>query len=85
VLPDGSTATLADARAAYADTWTRWADAAGGGCSATPSLRAMLADFDGTCLGWFAQRTALEHGADVVVMGHTHVPAAASPRGSCAT
>jgi hypothetical protein len=45
------------------------------------ALRATLADFDGTCLGWFAQRTALDRGAEVMVMGHTHVPAAGLDQG----
>lgn len=75
LLPDGGTATLAEARTVYADCWSDWSDAHGGGIvGQATALRAALADFDGTCLGWFAQRTALRHGADLVVMGHTHVP-----------
>ena len=75
VLPDGSTATLLDARAAYESTWTEWADANGGGVIGQSAAgRATLADFDGTYLGWFAQRMAFEHDCDLVVMGHTHVP-----------
>jgi UDP-2,3-diacylglucosamine pyrophosphatase LpxH len=82
VLPDGSTTTLAEARAVYADTWTRWADAAGGGVLGhAEALRATLADFDGTCLGWFAQRTVLRHDAQLMVMGHTHVPAVGLAQG----
>lgn len=75
VMPDGSTVTLGEARAEHADAWTEWATAAGGGVVGQASaLRATLADFDGTCLGWFAQRLALEHDAELVVMGHTHIP-----------
>ncbi|HWJ96711.1 MAG TPA: metallophosphoesterase [Acidimicrobiales bacterium] len=75
VMPDGSTATLLDARAAYEHTWTEWADANGGGIAGQSAAgRATLADFDGTYLGWFAQRMAFEHDCDLVVMGHTHVP-----------
>lgn len=75
VMPDGSTATLLDARSVYANTWTEWADAHGGGVIGQSAAgRATLADFDGTYLGWFAQRMAFEHGCDLVVMGHTHVP-----------
>ena len=74
-MPDGSTATLATAREAYVDCWSDWSDAHGGGIiGQSTALRAALADFDGSCLGWFAQRLALRHGADLVVMGHTHVP-----------
>ena len=75
VMPDGSTANLLDARTAYADCWTEWADAHGGGVVGQSAAgRATLADFDGTYLGWFAQRMAFEHDCDLVVMGHTHVP-----------
>jgi UDP-2,3-diacylglucosamine pyrophosphatase LpxH len=75
VLPDGSAATLLDARSAYEHTWTEWADAHGGGVAGQSAAgRAVLADFDGTYLGWFAQRMAFEHACDLVVMGHTHVP-----------
>lgn len=75
VMPDGSTANLLDARTAYADCWTEWADGHGGGIAGQSAAgRATLADFDGTYLGWFAQRMAFEHDCDLVVMGHTHVP-----------
>lgn len=75
VMPDGSTANLLDARAAYEHTWTEWADANGGGVAGQSAAgRATLADFDGSYLGWFAQRMAFEHACDLVVMGHTHVP-----------
>lgn len=75
VMPDGSTANLLDARAAYANAWTEWAEAHGGGLTGQSAAgRATLADFDGTYLGWFAQRMAFEHDCDLVVMGHTHVP-----------
>ncbi len=74
-MPDGSAATLADARSAYADVWTDWAAREGGGVLGNASaLRAALADFDGSYLGWFAQRMALEVGAELIVLGHTHIP-----------
>lgn len=75
VMPDGSTATLADARDAYADCWTDWVVGHGGGYRGTASAyRAAMADLDGSYLGWFAQQAALPAGTDLVVMGHTHVP-----------
>ncbi|MEZ5182810.1 MAG: hypothetical protein R2702_13200 [Acidimicrobiales bacterium] len=74
-MPDGSTATLRQAREVYADAWTRWSDANGGGLAGYgAAFRATMADADGTYLGWFAQQRALRHGAELVVMGHTHVP-----------
>lgn len=74
-MPDGSTATLADARTAYADCWTDWVRQHGGGYLGTSSAyRAAMADLDGSYLGWFAQQAALPAGTELVVMGHTHVP-----------
>ncbi len=74
-MPDGSTATLGDARIAYAECWSDWARGAGGGYFGTASAyRAAMADLDGSYLGWFAQQAALPHGTELVVMGHTHVP-----------
>lgn len=75
VMPDGTVATLEQARTAYESLWTEWADGHGGGVIGSASaLRAALADADGTCIGWFAQRLAFEVGAELVVFGHTHVP-----------
>ncbi|MCB1038144.1 MAG: hypothetical protein KDA94_01225, partial [Acidimicrobiales bacterium] len=75
LMPDGSTATLREARREYIDVWTRWAETHGGGIVGQGvAYRSTMADADGTYLGWFAQRRALEHGADLVVMGHTHAP-----------
>lgn len=74
-MPDGSTATLRQAREVYADSWTRWSDANGGGIVGYgAAFRATMADADGSYLGWFAQQRALRHGAELVVMGHTHAP-----------
>ena len=74
-MPDGSTATLGDARTAYADCWTDWVRQHGGGYLGTSSAyRAAMADLDGSYLGWFAQQAALRTGTELVVMGHTHVP-----------
>lgn len=74
-MPDGSTATLRQAREVYADAWTRWSDANGGGIVGYgAAFRATMADADGSYLGWFAQQRALRHGAELIVMGHTHAP-----------
>jgi hypothetical protein len=60
LMPDGSATTLRDARDAYTGLWRDWAeDHGGGGIGAAAAMRATLADFDGSCLGWFAQRLAL--------------------------
>ncbi|MCU1496895.1 MAG: hypothetical protein JWM47_848 [Acidimicrobiales bacterium] len=74
-MPDGTTATLDEVREAYASCWTDWVTAHGGGLVGTSSaIRAALADLDGSYLGWFAQQLAFEVGAELVVMGHTHLP-----------
>src|SRR5262249_30579930 len=57
------------------DRWSRWAAAAGGGVDGeTETAKAALAEVDGTYLPWFAQRSALEAGAELVVFGHSHTP-----------
>jgi UDP-2,3-diacylglucosamine pyrophosphatase LpxH len=38
--------------------------------------KAVFADYDGSYLGWFAQQLAFEYNANLVVMGHTHIPKA---------
>jgi UDP-2,3-diacylglucosamine pyrophosphatase LpxH len=59
LMPDGSTPTLREARDAYSSLWWSWAEDHGGGAiGKAAAMRATLADFDGSCLGWFAQRLA---------------------------
>ena len=72
VLPDGSTTTISDAKRIYANLFTRWVAKEHG--SVLNAGRAALADASGEYLTWFAQRLAIENGADLVVMGHTHTP-----------
>lgn len=74
VLPDGSVTTLNQAKAVYANLFTRWVAKEGG--SVTNALRAALADGSGEYLAWFAQRLAVQNSADLVVFGHTHTPVA---------
>lgn len=38
------------------------------------AYKAVYADYDGSYLGWFAQQLAFQYVADLVVMGHTHIP-----------
>ncbi len=74
VLPSGDTTTLAEAKAIYRDVWANWERAGGGGRDGQMEAgKAAAADIDnGTYLAWFAQRAALQNGADLVVFGHTH-------------
>jgi UDP-2,3-diacylglucosamine pyrophosphatase LpxH len=74
VLPSGATTTLAEARSIYRDLWASWERAGGGGRDGElEAAKAAAADIDnGTYLAWFAQRAALQNGAELVVYGHTH-------------
>jgi UDP-2,3-diacylglucosamine pyrophosphatase LpxH len=75
LLPSGQTTSFREAKAIYADRWSRWAAAVGGGLDGeTETAKAALAEVDGTYLPWFAQRSALQAGAELVVFGHSHTP-----------
>jgi UDP-2,3-diacylglucosamine pyrophosphatase LpxH len=70
-LPDGKTkTTIAEARTTYANLFTEWETKDG----TQNAGRAALADSSGVWLAWFAQRLAIQQGADLCVMGHTHTP-----------
>lgn len=72
-LPSGlGTTTMAQARTAYPYLFARWLERERG--VLIDAVRTGLADVDGKFLAWFAQRLAIEHSADLVVFGHTHVP-----------
>lgn len=75
VLPDGQTTTLAEAKVLYRGLWMQWTTRYGGGYDGElAASKAAIVDLNGLYLGWFAQKLALECGADLVVMGHTHIP-----------
>jgi predicted phosphodiesterase len=75
VLADGSTTTLLDVKAQYRDLFTHWVERSGGGEEGRlVALKAALADFNASYMGWFAQRQAFRDRAQLVVMGHTHAP-----------
>jgi UDP-2,3-diacylglucosamine pyrophosphatase LpxH len=75
ILPSGRTTTYRQAKAIYADLWTRWVARAGGGADGEQeAAKAALADANGTYLPWFAQRAGVAAGADLVVLAHTHTP-----------
>lgn len=74
-MPDGTVVTFAQVRDAYANVWSDWVSAHGGGFAGTSSAyRSAIADFDGTYLAWFATQLAFEADTELVVMGHTHLP-----------
>lgn len=75
LLANGSTTTLNEVKAVYNDLFTRWVAQNGGGKDGMlVALKAALADYNASYMGWFAQRQAFSCNAQVVVMGHTHAP-----------
>ena len=73
LLSDGQTTTIAEAKQIYSPLWQEWINQYGGGQDGLlVAIKAAIADANGDYLGWFAQKLALECGADLVVMGHTH-------------
>lgn len=72
------TTTFAAVKKNYANLWTEWMQkyATGGDLSRgfMFSYKAAFSDYDGSYLGWSAQQLAFENMADLVVMGHTHIP-----------
>ncbi len=82
ILPDGRITSLAQGKAMYATLWARWTAKMGGGLMGQlETAKSAYADADGTYLSWFAQKLALETGADLTVFGHTHRPVAALKEG----
>lgn len=76
ILPSGETTTLGEVKEIYDPLWSNWVTMGGGGKQGElMALKAALADVEnGTYLPWFAQRQALPAQAELVVLGHTHVP-----------
>lgn len=75
ILPDGSTMTINQAIPLYDPLYQTWVDSYGGGEYGTQvAKKAMIADYDGHYLAWFAQRDALRNGMAGAVTGHTHIP-----------
>ena len=74
ILSSGDTTTLAEVKHIYRGLWARWETSVGGGRDGLMEAgKAAAVDIDkGRYLAWFAQRVALQNGADLVVFGHTH-------------
>jgi hypothetical protein len=77
ILADGSTTTLVEVKEQYQHLFSHWLERNGGGEEGlVVAIKAMLADLNASYMGWFAQRQAFHENAQLVVMGHTHVPIA---------
>jgi len=71
--------TYGEVKKIYANLFTDWVNRYNHGVEldirgALYAYKAAYADYNGSYLGWFAQRLAFEHCAGLVVMGHTHIP-----------
>jgi hypothetical protein len=74
-LFNGQQKSVDQAKVDYANLDSLWVSRFGGGEYAKSTVwKSVIADATGDFLGWFAQKSALEQGAKLVVMGHTHVP-----------
>ena len=74
-LANGSKTTLSEVKTVYNKLFSRWvAENGGGGDGLLVAAKAALADYNASYMGWFAQRQAFSSNAQLVVMGHTHVP-----------
>ncbi|WP_287169904.1 MULTISPECIES: metallophosphoesterase [unclassified Microcystis] len=82
ILPDGQTTTIAEVKPLYSQLWQQWINNNGGARDGLlVAIKAALADAKDYYMGWFAQKLALECGADLVVMGHTHTPISGLKKG----
>ena len=70
IMSDGSTKTIADAKKDYGDLYKNWVKEYG----LKTVLKSMIADLNGTYMGLFGQKAALENNAIMTVTGHTHQP-----------
>ena len=74
-MADGSTTNLAQVKHDYEYLWTNWANRFGGGEKGQVfAYKGAWADYDGSYMGWWAQRAAFQYDARLIVMGHTHAP-----------
>lgn len=75
VLASGATTSISEAKKLYRNVWARFIENGGGGTAGKLYVaKSSYAEVDGHYLPWFAQKLALEVGASLVVMGHTHEP-----------
>lgn len=75
ILSDGTKTNLTEVKTVYSQLFSNWVIQNGGGEDGRMvATKAALADADAAYMGWFAQRQAFVSNAQLVVMGHTHVP-----------
>jgi UDP-2,3-diacylglucosamine pyrophosphatase LpxH len=76
-MADGSKVAIGSVGQIYGNLWTQWV----GRYGYIYTYKALMADYDGSYMGWFAQKLAYESNAMLTVMGHTHSPKLGLPQG----
>ncbi|MGL5807153.1 MAG: metallophosphoesterase [Xenococcaceae cyanobacterium] len=70
-LAGGKETTFQEAEKIYENLFSEWSAKNN---SELTAYKSVMADMNGSYMGWFAQKLAFEVGAELVVMGHTHTP-----------
>jgi UDP-2,3-diacylglucosamine hydrolase len=84
LMADGSSTTIRDVKKKYDGLWEEWVNRHGGGeVGEIVAAKAVMADYVGDYMAWFAQKTAWEHSARGAVTGHTHHPKQGIANSTC--
>ena len=70
ILPDGTTTTLSRVKKQYANLILNWLKKYGDDYT----IKSILADANGTYMGWLTQKLVLEQNSLMGITGHTHFP-----------
>jgi UDP-2,3-diacylglucosamine pyrophosphatase LpxH len=84
LMKDGSTTTIDEAKKKYDGLWEEWVNRHGGGeIGEISAAKAVMADYVGDYMAWFAQKAAWDHSAHGAVTGHTHYPRQGVENSAC--
>jgi len=84
MMADGSNTTINEVKEKYDGLWEDWVNRHGGGeVGEIYAAKAVMADYVGDYMAWFAQKTAWEHSARGAVTGHTHYPRQGIENSTC--
>jgi UDP-2,3-diacylglucosamine hydrolase len=84
LMKDGSSTTINDVKTKYDGLWEEWVNRHGGGeIGEIFAAKAVMADYVGDYMAWFAQKTAWDHSARGAVTGHTHYPRQGIENSTC--
>lgn len=75
LMADGSATTIGAVKKKYDGLWEEWVSGHGRGeIGEIVAAKAVMADYVGDYMAWFAQKAAWEHSTRGAVTGHTHHP-----------